>query len=618
LKDSFTEQTFDTLPLKAEILRGIAGLGFKKLTPVQAEAIPLMLEGKDVIGQAQTGTGKTAAFGLPILEKTDPGCGEVQALILCPTRELAVQVANEIRSYASYMHGIKTLPVYGGQDISRQITALKGTQIVVGTPGRIMDHMRRHTLRLDSVRTVVLDEADEMLDMGFREDMETILGSVEGAHQTAMFSATMPQAILDIVDTFLKDPVTVQISKDELTVPDITQYYYSVKREYKAQALVRLITYYNYRKCMIFCNMKSTVDSLVSDLQKEGCMAEALHGDLSQFLRDAAMKRFRENDRCVLVATDIAARGIDVGDVEAVFNYDIPQEAEYYIHRIGRTGRAGKSGVSHTLVGSREFYKVRFIESICHSAMEERTVPTPDEIRNARQLQALEEAFSLAEARECDDLLGRVHSYCLEKKITPEELCAAFLRLKIGSRSEELDIDLPRKGEGRRRSGNRLTGGPTGGTFLPADFNRKERPLSCFRREETSLPLKTPPRKLDDWNWKKEKETNYRWGNYSVIEEDYKEENKSERRPERKKDKSFPGKSDKKENSSRSRKILSDALRDVNASARKPKRDAGPAKQVKDVDAKGRAVRNRKDNVRKNVRSDESRGWSAPKKRNKT
>jgi len=602
LKDSFTELTFDTLALKPEILRGVKGLGFEKLTPVQAEAVPLMLAGKDVIAQAQTGTGKTAAFGLPILENTDPDSKDVQALILCPTRELAVQVANELRSYASFMHGVKTLPVYGGQDIARQITAMKGAQIIVGTPGRVMDHMRRHTLKLDAVRTVILDEADEMLDMGFREDMETILGAVGSEHQTAMFSATMPQAILDIADAFLKEPVTVQITKEELTIPDITQYYYSVKREYKAQALVRLITYYNYKKCMIFCNMKSTVDSLVSDLQKEGCMAEALHGDLSQFLRDSAMKRFRENDRCVLVATDIAARGIDVGDVEAVFNYDIPQEAEYYVHRIGRTGRAGKSGVSHTLVGSREFSKVRFIESVCHSAMTERTVPTPDEIRESRELQALEEAFAVTEDHGCDGLLGRVRSYCLEKKITPEELCAAFLRLKIGNKTEELDIDLPRKGEGRRKQ--------TGGTFplgrkqstgtFPVDrkqtggnvpIDRRSVPTDRKQsRGNVPIDRKVPARKFDEWNRKKKKEENSRWGNYSLIEEDYKEENDPERRCGRRKDKSFPGKSDKKENNSRSRKILSDALRDVSASVRKPKPDKAQVKQVKDADAKGRAA----------------------------
>lgn len=458
MEESFTEKNFDELDLKPELLRAVAEMGFQKLTPVQAEAIPLMLEGIDVIGQAQTGTGKTAAFGLPILQKTDPDCGEVQALILCPTRELAVQVANEIRNYAAFMHGVKTLPVYGGQDIVRQISGLKGTQIVVGTPGRVMDHMRRHTLKLDNVNTVVLDEADEMLDMGFRDDMELILGEINHPHQTSLYSATMPQEILDLAEKFLKDPVRVRITQEELTISNIEQFYYSVKREYKVEALLRLIAFYNYKKCMIFCNTKTAVDNLVSELQKNGCMAEALHGDLSQYLRDAVMKRFRENDSCVLAATDIAARGIDVGDVEAVFNYDIPQEAEYYVHRIGRTGRAGNTGVSHTLVGSREFRKIHFIESMCHTEITERTVPTPEEIEDSKQLQALDLAYGLVASGNASDYLLRVHSFCNEHGITPEELAAAFLSLKVGPKTEALDIDLPAKKDKKRENGRRSRG----------------------------------------------------------------------------------------------------------------------------------------------------------------
>lgn len=516
MEESFTEKSFDELPLKPELLRAVSKMGFTKLTPVQGEAIPLELCGTDVIGQAQTGTGKTAAFGLPILEKIDPDCGSVQALILCPTRELAVQVANEIRSYAAFLQGVKTLPVYGGQDIERQIRGLKGTQIVVGTPGRIMDHMRRHTLKLDSVNTVVLDEADEMLDMGFREDMEEILGAIPGPHQTSLFSATMPEAILNLAEKFLKDPVRVQITREELTVSGIDQYYYSVKREYKVQALLRLIAFYHYRKCLIFCNTKNEVDDLVSELQKNGCMAEALHGDLSQFLRDAAMKRFRENDSCVLVATDIAARGIDVGDVEAVFNYDIPQETEYYVHRIGRTGRAGRKGVSHTLVGSREFQKIRLIESACGTKITERTVPTPEEIEDSKELQALTDAFLHLETGKANEYLLRVHRFCNENAITPEELAAAFLSLKIGPKTEELDINLPAKNEKRKRENHRT--GSSEDRYKKPDFSR--------------IP-------------EIENEKRYTKGP---------------------RDKSNPDRSDRKENRDRSRRILTQAVKDVSRS----------------------------------------------------
>lgn len=613
MEESFTETGFEELELKPELLRAVSNMGFKNLTPVQAEAIPLMLNGTDVIGQAQTGTGKTAAFGLPILQRTDPDIKDVQALILCPTRELAVQVAGELRSYAACLQGVKTLPVYGGQDINRQITGLKGTQIVVGTPGRVMDHMRRHTLKLDSVHTVVLDEADEMLDMGFREDMEEILGAIDHPHQTSMFSATMPQAILDLTEQFLKEPSIVRITQEELTVASIEQFYYAVKREYKVQALLRLIIYYNYKKCMIFCNTKSAVDALVSELQKNGCMAEALHGDLSQFLRDAAMKRFRENESCVLVATDIAARGIDVGDVEAVFNFDIPQEAEYYVHRIGRTGRAGKTGVSHTLAGSREFHKIRLIESVCHSQMTERTIPTPEEIRESRQLKALDQAYELLGAGTADDCVLRVHDFCNEHAITPEELAAAFLALKTGAKTEVLDIGLPAGKEKKRFSG-RKERGENQGTFEgkrefrgePHGKHAPETGFEHFTRKDKDKRLYDPKdqeRELRRFRSRLRQEHG-KWGNYDIIAEEYREEERrsqqkyrqshweqhisqkeqhlsqqeQRRHAPRLKDKSYPDKSDKIENRRRSGKILEQSVKDVNArgwAAPKKKKQSG-------------------------------------------
>ncbi|MBE5927714.1 MAG: DEAD/DEAH box helicase, partial [Lachnospiraceae bacterium] len=320
-----------------KILRGIKEIGFEVMTPIQAQAIPVFLQGKDIIGQAQTGTGKTAAFGIPIIQNIDTSSRHLQALILCPTRELAIQAADEMRKFAKFTHGIKILPIYGGQDIGTQIRSLKGgVQIIVGTPGRIMDHMKRHTIKLKNLKTIVLDEADEMLNMGFREDIETILKEIPEEHQTALFSATMPQAILDITSQYQKpDAVMVKVASKELTVPLIKQYYYEVKKENKIEASCRLLDYYVPKKTLIFCNTKKMVDILAESLKGRGYLAEGLHGDMSQHQRDVVMKRFKADRADILIATDVAARGIDVDDVEAVINYDIPQDIEYYVHRIG-------------------------------------------------------------------------------------------------------------------------------------------------------------------------------------------------------------------------------------------------------------------------------------------
>ena len=356
---------FEELQLDDRIIRAITEMGFEEASPIQAQAIPVVLEGRDMIGQAQTGTGKTAAFGLPLLQKVDPKVKKLQAIVLLPTRELAIQVAEELRRFAKFMHGIKVLPVYGGQDIVRQIRALKdGTQIVVGTPGRVMDHMRRKTVKMDHVHTVVLDEADEMLNMGFLEDMETILSQLPEERQTLMFSATMPQAIADIAKKFQKDPVTVRVIKKELTVPKVTQYYYEVKPKNKVEVMCRLLDMYAPKLSVAFCNTKKQVDELVQALQGRGYFAEGLHGDLKQEQRDRVMGSFRNGATEILVATDVAARGIDVDDVEAVFNYDIPQDDEYYVHRIGRTGRAGVPGHAVSLVSDDEKDLLSAIEKL--------------------------------------------------------------------------------------------------------------------------------------------------------------------------------------------------------------------------------------------------------------
>ena len=330
------------------ILRAVEEMGFVHMTPIQEKAIPVFLEGRDVIGQAQTGTGKTAAFGIPMLQKIDEEDRSLQGMILCPTRELAMQAAQQLRQFAKYMHNIRVLAVYGGQDINRQIKALKGgVQIIVGTPGRVMDHMRRHTIRLDNLKMVVLDEADEMLNMGFREDMEAILGQIPCEHQTALFSATMPEPILQITDQFQTDAEMVKVVKKELTVERIRQYLYYIRRSDKEAAAARLIEYYNLKRGLIFCNTKSMVDELAENLKNRGIAAEGLHGDLSQAERNRIMQRFKAGEINVLVATDVAARGIDVSDVDAVINYDVPEENEHYTHRIGRTGRAKREGASY-------------------------------------------------------------------------------------------------------------------------------------------------------------------------------------------------------------------------------------------------------------------------------
>lgn len=376
---------FDELELNDKILKAVKDMGFEAASPIQAKAIPLQMEGKDIIGQAQTGTGKTAAFGIPLLQKVDPKNKKLQAIALCPTRELAIQVAEEIRRLAKYMHGVKVLPIYGGQEIGKQIRSLKdGTQIIIGTPGRVMDHMRRKTVKFDQVHTVILDEADEMLNMGFLEDMETILSQLPEERQTVMFSATMPEAIARIAKNFQKEPETVRVVKKELTVPKVAQYYYEVKPKNKVEVMCRLLDMYAPKLSVVFCNTKRQVDELVEALQGRGYFAEGLHGDLKQAQRDKVMNSFRNGRTEILIATDVAARGIDIDDVEAVFNYDIPQDDEYYVHRIGRTGRAGREGKAFSFVVGKEVYKLRDIQRYCKTKIVPQAVPSLDDITAIR------------------------------------------------------------------------------------------------------------------------------------------------------------------------------------------------------------------------------------------
>ena len=452
--------------LDNRIVRAIREMGFEKLSPIQEQAIPYLLQGEDIIGQAQTGTGKTAAFGIPAIQHINPDVKKLQTIILCPTRELAIQAAEELRKIAKYMHGIKVLPVYGGQDISRQIAGLRGVQIIVGTPGRVMDHMRRHTIKLDLVNMVVLDEADEMLNMGFREDMELILGQIPGEHQTALFSATMPKPILEITDRFQKDAKLVKVAAKELTIPLVSQKFYRVKNQDKDAACVRLLEYYQPKLTLIFCNTKKKVDELADLLKQQGFQAEGLHGDLSQAQRDVAMNRFRNGGASILIATDVAARGIDVDDVEAVINYDIPQDIEYYVHRIGRTGRAGRKGRSFTFANSREIYKIREIERVCHTTITEKKLLGAAKVLKAKADKYLNNAWELHEHEDIELMKSFLQRKMEEEGCDALELAAAMLKYQVGDKGEEIAADEYAQRRGRFGERGRFgRGGDEGRNF---------------------------------------------------------------------------------------------------------------------------------------------------------
>lgn len=430
---------FDELNILPQILKGIKDMGFEEATPIQAQAIPVVMSGRDVIGQAQTGTGKTAAFGIPMLQKVDPSLKKTQVIVLSPTRELAIQVAEELHNLCKYLHGIKILPVYGGQDISKQIRSLKGgVQIIVGTPGRVMDHLRRKTIRCDYVHTIVLDEADEMLNMGFREDIETILQGMPEERQTGLFSATMPKPILDITKTYQKDAAYVKMTPKEVTIPLIKQAYYQVRKQDKEEVLCRLIDYYMPGRALIFCNTKRMVDELTEHLKGRGYEVEGLHGDLTQGQRDTVMNLFRSGKTNILIATDVAARGIDVSNVEAVYNFDVPDDIEYYVHRIGRTGRAGKTGRSFTLVVGREAYKIRDIERICHTKIKERKVPGAADITARKAERILKEAYAVIENED----ISRAGEYILDAvalgQYSATQIAAAFMKMKLGDEIEDI------------------------------------------------------------------------------------------------------------------------------------------------------------------------------------
>src|SRR5215469_15008217 len=376
---------FSDLGLSSELLKAIDRLGFEQAAPIQAEAIPLLLQGKDVVGQSQTGSGKTVAFAAPALEKVTVEERTTQVLILCPTRELAVQVAEEVHKLALFKRGLQALPVYGGQSYDRQLYGLRqGAHVVIGTPGRVMDHMRRGTLRLDALKIVILDEVDVMLNMGFRDDIELILQATPNERQTVFFSATIPRPIQQLIEKYARDPQNVRIEQKALTVPTVEQVYYEVDRRFKIDLLTRLIDLHDLKLGIIFCNTKRMVDDLVDHLNAQGYSADRLHGDMTQAMRDRVMNKFRKSGLEFLVATDVAARGIDVDHVQVVFNYDLPYDGEDYLHRIGRTGRAGRSGRAISFASGREVFQIQQIERFTRVKMQRGKSPTAAEVEEAR------------------------------------------------------------------------------------------------------------------------------------------------------------------------------------------------------------------------------------------
>jgi len=428
--------------LNDKIQRALDDMGFEESTQIQQETIPLILEGKDIVGQSNTGTGKTAAYAIPVLERIDKDLRMPQALVLLPTRELAVQVANEVRKIGKYMEGIKTVTVYGGADIKEQINKLKGgAQIIVGTPGRVIDLIDRHVIKLNEIKMVVLDEADEMLKMGFREDIEFILSKIDHPVQYLLFSATIPDDIKKIIKEFLNSPVTVKVLREGITAKEVKQSYFLVKQSDKVEALSRLIDTYTPRLTLIFCNTKKAVDQLYDQLIDRGYNCDKIHGDIKQAQRLDTLNKFNNGLIEILIATDVAARGLDIKEVDLVINYEVPSKEDYYVHRIGRTGRAGREGSSFTLVSTKELRKIEDIEKYTKKSIRKRIVPTVDrvnEVKKEKFIRSILTVIENGELGENRELAGRL----LDEGYDAETVIAAMIKKLVKfDTSEERDLN---------------------------------------------------------------------------------------------------------------------------------------------------------------------------------
>lgn len=442
---------FSDLNLSSELLRAIDDMGFENPSEVQERTIPLILEGRDVLAQAQTGTGKTASFGIPMIEGIEENADDLQGLVLVPTRELARQVSEELKKLAKYKKFINIVPIYGGADMGKQLRDLKkGADIVVGTPGRVMDHMKRKTIRLDELKFLTLDEADEMFDMGFRDDMKTIIEKTNSDRQTLFFSATFDNDIKEFSRLYQVDPEKVIIEKKELTAEKIEQFYLELNRNMKTEILNRLILIHKPKKSIIFCNTKRMVEALEVEIAQRGYKVDSLHGDMRQSSRDNVMKKFRNGTIDVLIATDVAARGLDVSDIDLVFNYDLPQQAEYYVHRIGRTARAGKKGASFTFVTSRDYPKFREIEKYANIKMEKMKLPTKADVER----ESLDNLFdkvneNIIRAEDQENYTGVLNKLLAEGH-SLYDISASLLKIVNESTNKTKIKDLDRVDYGKR------------------------------------------------------------------------------------------------------------------------------------------------------------------------
>jgi ATP-dependent RNA helicase DeaD len=426
-----------------EILKAVDKLGYEEASPIQTAVIPAVMQGRDVVGMSATGSGKTAAFAIPAIEMAKASLHKVQCLILCPTRELAVQVAEETGKLLLFKRGLHVVPIYGGQSYERQFRALAaGVQIVIGTPGRVMDHMERGTLKLDALRLVVLDEADRMLDMGFRDDIEHILKAVPPERQLLFFSATIPRAIQDLISKYSRDPAWIKIESHAQNAPQVDQVYYEVDRRSKLEVLTRLIDLNDFRYGLIFCSTKVMVDELDEQLHARGYATDRLHGDLSQMQRNRVMEKFRRRAFEFLVATDVAARGLDVDDLEVVFNFDLPNDAEDYTHRIGRTARAGKSGRAVTFVSGREIYKLQSMVRFANLKIRRESVPSLDQVDEARASVFFEKLRSVLDAGQFEKH-DRMIDRLLDQGYASTDISSALIQMLKGGTPPKAAAEAP-------------------------------------------------------------------------------------------------------------------------------------------------------------------------------
>ncbi|MFI0348483.1 MAG: DEAD/DEAH box helicase [Chthoniobacterales bacterium] len=444
------KRTFEALGLSPEILKAVAQLGFEEASPIQTAAIPLLMTGVDVVGQSQTGSGKTAAYAIPAIEKIDASNMAIQVLILCPTRELATQVADEVYKLTAFKRSIHCVPIYGGASYERQLFELKkGVQVVIGTPGRLIDHLERGTLKLNQLKVVILDEADRMLDMGFRDDIQKILENTPNERQTVFFSATLSKPIRDLINRFSRNPQTVKIEQKELTVPTVEQWFYEVPPRMKMEAFIRLVDFHGYKLGIIFCNTQRMVDELADSLLAQGFSTDRLHGGIPQAQRTRVMNKFKNAEFEFLVATDVAARGIDVDDLELVVNYDLPYDPEDYVHRIGRTGRAGRKGMAITFVTGRDIYKLQFIERYTKTKIRRGMIPTAVEVEGKRSellYQKLLKTLQDGKFKKHEVIMDRL----LEDGNNSTDISAALFSMMLGSSSNSPAeaVQAPRKESG--------------------------------------------------------------------------------------------------------------------------------------------------------------------------